>query len=641
MILKKFHRHRNRIAFVLCLSVASQVHTMAGMLFKTTPALALFSQVFSPLAMRPHQIQLPKLLKILHIGKNVSGAKNIETVSQKTKISLDRALPEKIAQGLLFYKDEPLAVFATVDKEQKKTDALVMNIAMQMHEKLASRRAEHEANRLWKITARNERNCINAANDVKMQQDPMHRAQQLDLFDGIKACLWDTLSADATLQKQALCKLYFMCGLEGRLGQYYLNLLNKLAPLAFNANGSFKDLTEYNKQAPKLIARLLEYVYGNQALYHDQLMRAQKNGVQGLSNIIAQSSHASSNNDFRFLEQVPENSKLLMAIYNNPQIYHVLTLDSLCRGGKFEEAEAYLNSKVNTENYTFCRQIYTTWQKRYCNEYGIARLYEKDPLWQSMSMQEKRGCANNKKVQETVNDTLRKRAVCKEQLEKLFVIPEQHSLSVDNFLYDLIGHTGSHEDLLRCLSILHNDAQDKEKSILCARFFNSNGIVKIWEKYAEGFKGLTMPVNLNASDNAQLRTLTNAILLLEPTEQNSAHIKQCLKYIHAATVTEGAAREQYSTYATQLFAALVQPNQNNIILDCPDLSERHATPVQSAIQEFIVRRVSQGMQLTDATQRKKFVREELPLLKLAQQCNYRPQSFNKVHEQFSSFLNIA
>lgn len=628
MILKKARHYRHIILFILFTGILAQttsamMHRGAQLLMHLAPAY--IHNILAPLTARLSTVQM------------AIASQNLlcQQVSQKVAAPQEQAIAKTLPQWVLTIKGsllvkEPLAHMACTSPTEQTVQNIIKTHLQDMHAASLTRNAAREERAAAKIVAQCVQNAHNVQYEFKMQQDPLFRAEQLNTFEYALNQLWATLNADPLTQKTALCTLNFITNLQGRLGQVYANTLHELNQLAFYANGTPKDLTHYNKKAPPIIAALAEYVYDKKD-YVDKLTQAQQLGAQGLEKFLARAHHSTPSITAHFLCVAPKPSSIQQAICKSHYARDIVTIDSFCRAGNFDQAQAYINTQAHKVSQPSCRQIYVAFHRRFYNEFGIVRIYEHDPVWTSMAPDEKQACRRNPQLQKQINDILHMRALGKVELEKLFNIPAQRPVQVDIFLYDLIQNAGSQEEILRFLSRVHTD------SILCPFFFNQQGIVKIWEKHIP--VGLQLPINLNAPSNAELRMLTNLALLLEPTEQNRLHINQCIKYVHAATVAEGTARDFYTLCAKATFKALIDPQSNQVMLHCPDLTTCYSTPEQTAVHNFIAQRIEKALQLVDAQAIEQFFKDELYTLKQAYKYNFHPSSASAVHEQFSLFLN--
>lgn len=622
MILKKIRRYRKRILLALFISIVTQIgHAMmcrsAQLLMRLAPVSV--QQFFAPLTMQLSAVKMAAM------------AQNLLSQQATKKIVIENSLPQWVftIKDSLIVK-EPLAHLACISSAEQNVQNAIKNHIQNMHEASVARNALREERIAATIAEQCAQNVQNINYELKIRQDATFREEQLNTFEYALNQLWATIGSDPIAQQTALCTLNFITNLEGRLGQMYANTLHRLNQLAFHADGSPKDLTEYNKKAPQIIASMLEYVCGK-GDYIDKLTRAQQQGARGLRKFIDRAHQGKPITASDFLLEKPKASNLQKAICKSSYTLDVLTVNSLCRTGNLDQAQAYINTQVHKASLSLCNQIYAASYRTLYNEYGIARIYERDPLFSSMSLSEKQACIRNPELQKRINDTLQMRVLCKAELEKLFNIPAQHSEQVALFLYDLVPYSDNHQGMLHCLSTLHND------NALCPLFFNSQGIVKIWEQHLP--TGLQVPINLNEPSNAELRTLTNLALLLECTKQNRLHINQCIKYVHAATVTEGRARDFYTLCAKATFKALIDPQSNQVMLHCPDLTARYSKPEQMAVHNFIAQRIEKALQLVDAHAIEKFFKDELYALKQAYKYNSHPSSSSAVHEQFSLFLN--
>ncbi len=239
---------------------------------------------------------------------------------------------------------------------------------------------------------------------------------------------------------------------------------------------------------------------------------------------------------------------------------------------------------------------------------------------QQLTGPDKQELKNNKAIAAGFTKHLAVRHLLKQELEKLFAIPAQHSATVDKVLYDLVPLMDKKDEFLAYLNQFHVDAALPEAREVCGLFFNEQGIIKIWQEHANIFATVSPLFQLNNAKQHVFRGQINALVgLMQQTEHTIPYLQQAHKYIGAAMRTEGQTSQRYQSFAKDLCISLINIAANKIIQFCPDCSTVYASVEQNALQELIMQRIAKAMQLTDASIISNFMRTELPLLRQAKQ----------------------
>ncbi|MFZ5954245.1 MAG: EndoU domain-containing protein [Candidatus Dependentiae bacterium] len=278
----------------------------------------------------------------------------------------------------------------------------------------------------------------------------------------------------------------------------------------------------------------------------------------------------------------PTNQKLLRLIdacdrYDMTQVQNIMT----------ELADNHLGQQIYKE---FCDQYHNM---LYTKE-GIYRLYENDPVWQKLSLDQKNEIALDAIKRQELNHELALRHIVKENICKAWSIPQSALPSVHQTVYKIVDQPELLTSPAKLSEFLAKEATTipaHEYETWMKSFFCKNGLIADFVNWPEATQ-YGMPLTIHKQENVLLRhSFNNALSLIHANHAQAPVAKQIICYIERALTTQDVQLAQsYKTIVNSLEHSIA--NRYPLAKIIPDFSTQYSRPIAIRLQNLLVKMTS-------------------------------------------------
>lgn len=154
-------------------------------------------------------------------------------------------------------------------------------------------------------------------------------------------------------------------------------------------------------------------------------------------------------------------------------------LQKLCSNHDFVKADELVHRREYAAWRMLFDESYQAFKAKYCDEYGILKIYGKDPLWLKMLADDKEEFKKNIKAATQFNNALSIRLIEKNALQKAWGIAESAPSCVHNALYELIDYVGTGTRFIaKTTALLLDQMDEKDRRTLQEALYLPSGILK-------------------------------------------------------------------------------------------------------------------------------------------------------------------
>lgn len=287
-------------------------------------------------------------------------------------------------------------------------------------------------------------------------------------------------------------------------------------------------------------------------------------------------------------------------IFENPTNQKLIQLIDACDRYDMHMVQQVMQQLPENK---LAQQIYREFQEQYhtllYTKDGIYRSYENDPLWQTMSVDQKNKVINDPQKLEQFNNELTLRHLIKEQVAKAWHISAPTVPSVQQTLYKIISDPTLLGNPLKFSKFLAQEAvlvpANEYESWMKAFFFRNGAVVDFanWPVTAQ----YAMPLSLHKQENAHLRHLFNhALHLINTNHKYAPNAQQIICYLdRALSTSDSQLASAYQTLALTLEKGINQ-NISPLVAMVPNFTTSYSHWLPTRIQELLVKAIAHLLQ---------------------------------------------
>lgn len=253
-------------------------------------------------------------------------------------------------------------------------------------------------------------------------------------------------------------------------------------------------------------------------------------------------------------------------IIKNPENKLLLRVIDACEQGDLVAANKLLYQAKASQMHNaeiLAQQIIQEAKSLLCDEYGIHKYAQADPLYKALTIREKEYIGQNSSELTKINESFLLRHSIKTKLAQAWKIPDNAPPAVHEALYALLADNAlplaNIPTLIdKLVEVTANYTHPDQQALLHA-FFLPNGVLKDFAHYDRA-KTLSLPKSILDVEHLQLRRILNNLLYIEQAQRDTEQAVlagKLVDYIQARFSTLIADPKEYDLLILQAYKSLI------------------------------------------------------------------------------------